>query len=497
MLTAERVARPKAIYTFAHAPDSKWRIGRLACINAYWFGRGAHWRAILVSLLFVGATLVASKDTLLLQGRVMTAGSIFALLVPILAGWLSDRTASRWGRRRPWMVAGTAVNLIGLGLLAVAGTPLLLLVGFVVVQASNNAAEAAYAGVIPDVVPADHRGRASSLLGVMELVGSIFGLAAVMVVFAILGQTRLALIASYAILGVILVIGLIIAVLSIQEPPVAREQPRPRLAIHPFSLACSAAFLTFLACLLALLALPLGSATVPVIAAALVAGATSIGTGWQLPAFRAFVSPFKSNDFFWVFATRTLVTLGLVITVGFMPYYFRDIVGVANSALASSAFGLTVVISAAASALLCGSLSDRAGCRKAFVYLSSGIQAAVVSVLVFGLVGSIAVIFGLGVIFGIGFGAYTAVDWALACDVLPDRKRAAGKDMGLWHASLTLPTVVGPALLALLLYHLNQPGHWVLGLATGGHLGFRVAFGLAAMFYILGTVMVARIRGVR
>src|SRR5216684_2164076 len=82
MLTAERVARPKAIYTFAHAPDSKWRIGRLACINAYWFGRGAHWRAILVSLLFVGATLVASKDAVLLQGRVMTAGSIFPLGAP-------------------------------------------------------------------------------------------------------------------------------------------------------------------------------------------------------------------------------------------------------------------------------------------------------------------------------------------------------------------------------------------------------------------------------
>ncbi len=69
--------------------------------------------------------------------------------------------------------------------------------------------------------------------------------------------------------------------------------------------------------------------------------------------------------------------------------------------------------------------------------------------------------------------------------------------MGLWHASLTVPTVVGPAVLALLLYSLEQPGHWLLGVPTGGHLGFRLGFGIAALAYVLGTVMVARIRGAR
>jgi len=441
------------------APTRRLGMGRMVRINAYWFGRGAHWRAILLSLLFAGATLVAGKDAVLLQGQVMTAGGILALLMPIAGGWLSDRTASRWGRRRPWMVAGTAVNVIGLGLLAVAGTPTFFFIAFLLVQASNNVAEGAYAGVIPDVIPSERRGQASSLLGVMEQLGSVAGLAVVLGVFALYGQTRIALILSYALLAIMLVAGLVVAVTAIDETP-ARRAPG-WLSVRP---------------------------------ATMLSGAAEGTRGLQL---RDFLSPFKNNDFFWVFTTRALVTLGLVITVGVIPYYFQFVVGLSNPTMASAAFGLTVVLAAVASALWSGPRSDRLGRRKHFVYLSSGLQASVAVALLFVLPQSLPLIFGLGLVYGLGFGAYTAVDWALACDVLPDRTGAAGKDMGLWHASLTVPTVVGPAILALMLSYLEHSGHAILGLPPGDHLGFRVGFGVAALAYVLGTVMVARIRGTR
>ena len=448
---AATVARP--------SPASRLDLGRLVRINAYWFGRGAHWRAILISLLFAGATLVAGKGAVLLQGQVMTAGGILALVMPIIGGWLSDRTASRWGRRRPWIVAGTALNVVGLGLLAVAGTPALFFIAFLLVQASNNVAEGAYAGVIPDLIPEDRRGQASGLLGVMEQLGSVVGLAAVLGVFALLGQTRTALMLSYALLAIMLVAGLMVAVTAIDESP-AGPSPGPRPA-RPVAIV------------------------------------NGVAVERHLPLLGDFLSPFADNDFFWVFATRALVTLGLVITVGVMPYYFDRVVGLSNPTMASAAFGLAVVLAAVASALWSGRRSDRAGRRKHYVYLSSGLQAAVAVVLLVGLPRSLPLIFALGMVYGLGFGAYTAVDWALACDVLPDRQGAAGKDMGLWHASLTVPTVVGPALLALLLSYLEQPGHSVLGISTGGHVGFRVGFGIAALVYFLGTVMVARIRGTR
>jgi len=99
---------------------------RLLAVNAMWLGQGAHWPPITFSLLPAAALMITgtSAASALLIGHVSAAGNLFALLAPILAGWLSDRTRSRWGRRRPWLVAGTAVNIVGLAFLALAGTPL-------------------------------------------------------------------------------------------------------------------------------------------------------------------------------------------------------------------------------------------------------------------------------------------------------------------------------------------------------------------------------------
>src|ERR1700736_6549617 len=96
--------RCMTIAASAISAGTRLGIRRLAGINAFWFGGGAHWQPISISLLPVGAILVAAQGPELVVGRATAAGGIFAMLVPILAGYLSDRTSSRWGRRRPWMV---------------------------------------------------------------------------------------------------------------------------------------------------------------------------------------------------------------------------------------------------------------------------------------------------------------------------------------------------------------------------------------------------------
>jgi MFS family permease len=131
------------------------------------------------------------------------------------------------------------------------------------------------------------------------------------------------------------------------------------------------------------------------------------------------------------------------------------------------------------------------------VYAAGALQGLVASVLLFGLIKSLFVIFALGVIFGVGYGLYVAVDWALACDVLPDRERSSGRDMGLWHIAFTLPPALAPAIFAPILHAFNEPGHQLLGLATGNFLGFRLVFAGAVVWFILGTAFVSRIRAVR
>jgi MFS family permease len=485
------------------SPTSRLSFGRLAAINAFWFGGGAHWQPIYISLIPVGATLIAGSRADLLIGRVTAAGGVFALLTPILVGWLSDRTVTRWGRRRPWMVAGTIVNIIGLGLLALAASPLALIGAYLVVQLSNNAAGAAYTGVIPDVVRAEDRGRASGLLGTMNQLGTVVGVGLVGVTFKIYGDTRAGLLAGYGVVALILAITLIITVIAVKEPRIVANplpRPSPTRGEGDFPLAavvCGVAFLIALIALFAILLASLGTLLWPVVALFLGSSIVTVLAARRLPGLMAFFQAFRSNDFFWTFATRGLVTLGIFSILPFMELYFRDVVHSPDAGAASAFWLLAVIAGAIIPSMIGGVLSDRTGRRKLFVYISSAMQAVVVSVLLFGLIRSLTLLYILGILYGIGYGAYYAVDWALACDVLPNREEAAGRDMALWHVSFTLPQVLAPAILAGFLHFLNEPGHQLLGLSSGHDLGFRFIFASAAVWFILGTVMVSRIRGVR
>jgi len=487
-----------AVTSLRGAPTTRLSFGRLAAINAFWFGGGAHWQPIYISLIPVGATLIAGSNADLLIGRVTAAGGVFALLTPILVGWLSDRTVTRWGRRRPWMVAGTILNIIGLGLLALSTNQLTFVAAYLVVQLSNNAAGAAYTGVIPDVVRAEDRGRASGLLGTMNQLGTVVGVGLVGLTFKLYGDTRAGLLAGYGVVAVILAITLLITVIAVKEPvPISLPRSRGRARVGAAAIVCGGAFLVALVALFAILLAPLGSWLVPVIAVFVAAGVATVLAARQLPALMAFFQAFRSNDFFWTFATRGLVTLGIFSILPFMELYFRDVVRAKDAGAASAFWLLAVIAGAIIPSMIGGVLSDRTGRRKLFVYISSAIQAVVVSVLLFGLIRSLTLLYILGILYGIGYGAYYAVDWALACDVLPNREEAAGRDMALWHVSFTLPQVLAPAILAGFLHFLNEPGHQLLGVASGHDLGFRFIFGSAAVWFILGTVMVSRIRGVR
>ncbi|MDQ6747857.1 MAG: MFS transporter [Candidatus Dormibacteraeota bacterium] len=482
----------------APAPPAAERLGlrRLLAVNAFWLGNGAHWQPIFVALIPVGATLVDPANKDILVGRVTAAGGVFALLVPIAVGWLSDRTSSRWGRRRPWMVAGTALNVVGLLLLSVAGTAYLLVGFYLLLQASNNTAGAAYSGVIPDVVPEAERGRASGLLGVMNGVGTVVGLLGVLVIFGILHDTRAGVVLGYCFVALVLSLSLVVTCLGTPERPSVRSGERAPLRVSGGALRFGACFTAFVVAALWLLIAP--HPQLAVVGALLLTGVAALLTGLRVPALRTFVEPFRNHDFFWVFATRFLVQFGVFSIVPFIDFYFRDVVGAGDRSGAESSLWLLCVIGAGiVPALVCGAISDRTHRRKVFVYLAGGIQAVVVSALLFGLVKSLWLLYVLGLLYGIGYGTYYAVDWALACDVLPNRGAEAGKDMALWHISFTLPQVLAPALLGGLLHYLDTAGHSVGGIATGSNLGFRFVFGSAAVWFVLGTVMVRRIRGVR
>jgi MFS family permease len=104
-----------------------------------------------------------------------------------------------------------------------------------------------------------------------------------------------------------------------------------------------------------------------------------------------------------------------------------------------------------------------------------------------GLFPSLTFTFIVAALFGLGYGAYMAVDWALGIDVLPAGEDAA-KDMGIWHVSMVLPQMIAPAVAGLTLNALK---------GTSLLAGYTVVFGMAAVWFVLGTLFVRQVRGVR
>jgi Na+/melibiose symporter-like transporter len=335
-------------------------------------------------------------------------------------------------------------------------------------------------------VPEQDRGRASGLLGMMNALGAVLGLAAVTGATALYGHSRTAIVLGYSAIAVILLVTTIITLVAVREPqPVAAH---PSLPANPRAMTVAVATSLAVAAWIAYLLVPMGAFTYPVLIAGAVSGLAALVTAAREPAIVNFFSAFRNRDFFWTFATRALVMMGIATIQPWLGLYFKDVLDRSDWATLAGLWGLTLLAGAIVPGVVGGHLSDRIHRRKPFVYAAGVVMGVVASVLLFGLLTNVVLIFVLGAIFGVGYGLYVAVDWALACDVLPDREKSSGRDMGLWHIAFTLPTALAPAIFGQVLHTFNGFGHF---------LGFRLVFAGAVVWFILGTFFVSRIRGVR
>jgi MFS family permease len=358
-------------------------------------------------------------------------GAIFAVAVPPLVGQLSDYLYTPWGRRRPIIFVCTILNLGGLGIMMTAQSYAQLFVGYMWIQFFANAAGAAYAGVIPDVVPDHEFGRASGFLAAMNQLG---GLGGVLTTSVLAGAHQL--LWAYAVIGVITVLTMLPALVASRGEGMTRIDHGPR---SPF-----------------------------------------------LESARNFISPIWSGDFGWVIFTRLMITAAITIVGYFLSPFFHDIVRVDNADQFTSNWLGIVFVAAIPFGMTGGLISDRLG-RKIFVYLSGAAQSLVALIFIVLYPTQIPLVLALGGIYGLGYGLYYAVDWALACDTLPDRSKSA-KDMGLFHVAQTLPQTIAPAIGGLLLDYFNR---------VSPNSGYRAVFASAIVFFVLGTVFVSRIKSVR
>ncbi|WP_211215494.1 MFS transporter [Agromyces subbeticus] len=102
-------------------------------------------------------------------------GTLVALLANPFFGRLSDRTRSRFGRRRPWIVIGLAGTIAGAAIIGLSNSMPMLLLGWIIMQAFVNAAIAAALAIVPDRIPEKQQGLVGSLSGTASAAALLVG----------------------------------------------------------------------------------------------------------------------------------------------------------------------------------------------------------------------------------------------------------------------------------------------------------------------------------
>jgi MFS family permease len=324
-------------------------------------------------------------------GLVTGVGAFVAVVATPLAGALSDRTTSRFGRRLPWLVGGALLAALALVVLSRQSTVVGVLLGWALAQAFLNAAYAGLTAEVPDHVPVVQRGTVSGWFGLPQAVGVVVGVA---LVTSFTTTVR----AGYLLIAVAVMV-LVLPFAAVTRDPVLDPADRPTL---------------------------------------------SLARGW-------WIDPRRFPDFGWAWLTRFLISLGNALGTLYLLYFLRDKVHYEQLFPGRSAEdGVLVLIliyaaGAVATAVGGGMWSDRTGRRKPLVIVSSLVMAAGAVLLAVWPTWTASLV--AAALLGVGYGVYMAVDTALVTEVLPaaaDR----GKDLGIVNIANAAPQVLAPALAA-------------------------------------------------
>ncbi len=342
---------------------------------------------LLVTLALKIRSLVGTEQSAASLALVTGVGGLLSLFAGPVFGRMSDRTTSRFGMRRPWMLGGLTGGVLGIALVATAPSIPVVLTGWCLAQLSFSALQAALTAVLPDQVPATQRGTVSGVLGICLPVAAVSG---TFLVQLFVGN-QVAMFLGPCALGSCLVL-LFLPQLHdrrLERHDVRRWSPRDLVG-----------------------------------------------------AFR--LDPRRHPDFAWAFTGRFLFICAYAFLTTYQTYYLLERVGTAEGDVPRQVFVATLVQSSVlvVASLVGGRLSDRSGRRKAFVTaaaLTYGVALFVVaSAASFG-----GFLVGMA-ISGLGFGLYMAVDLALVTDVLPDPTDSA-RDLGLFNIANALPFAFAPA----------------------------------------------------
>jgi len=332
------------------------------------------------------AEKVLEAETNRRLGWMLGIGALISTLTQLLFGALSDNSRHPAGRRRPFVVIGTAASNLGVVAFFLAHSYIWLFGSWMFIQFFLSIALGPYQALLPDLIPLEHEGTAAAYMGLWQLIGRAGG----MVAGAFFLQYRWGLV-GLTVLFLMLLNGLMVATVML-----TRERPlRHRFPGGVFG---------------------------------------SIGKMFRVELRR-------HPSFIWVLISRLCINMGIYTVEPFIQYYLMHVFGLTKEQTLQKQIliGLIVNLAGVSAAFPAGVLSDRYP-KKFIVYFACGV--CIAGGVGFAVSGSVAMALIAGGVFGFGYGAFASVDWALVCNVLPPGQPA--KYMGLWSLGDTLPQIVAP-----------------------------------------------------
>jgi MFS family permease len=379
-------------------------------LNIYWLSLNVASNSLHPIILPVKVQQLvpeALKATYL--GFLTFAGLVVAIIVQPVMGAISDRSTLRWGRRRPFIVAGTLLDLVFLTIIALSGNYWLLLAGLLLLQFASNTAHGPLQGLIPDRAPQEQRGTASGVKGLIEIVGAIV---ASLAAGYLVGQGQM--LAAIGLIMAVFVAAMLITVLTVREE---------RWTGVPEKSLWATVFSTFN------------------------------------------IDVRRYPDYLWWLLNRFLFFVGLTTVQTFILYFISDVVKLPNPAEATGNLVAVLGVAILAVVFPAGYLADRVG-RKPLIIVAGLV--ATVGGFLFPSARSMTELLLYGGIIGVSAGVFISAGWAMATDLVP--RAEAGRYLGVSNLATAGGSAIarlgGPF---IDIFNAQQPGlgYTVVFAATG------------------------------
>jgi MFS family permease len=406
-------------------------LGHLIRISLYWLGISTVWSGILdiVNNRLQYTHLVPKGSEGVGGLQIALAGTFIAILVQPTVGTISDYTMTRWGRRKPYIFIGAALDVVFLWGVATSNTLPAVAAFVTMLQFSSNFAQGPFQGYVPDLVPAKQVGLASGLIGLMAALGNVVGYAVSAVALVLSQSDPNAFLYGTMAIGLVEFVTMLSVVLHVDEGRVAKSRK---------------------------------------------------GRSWFAIAREAWGTDIlRERSFLWLVGSRFCILTGAALYPIMATFYLAQVFGLDQRAAGDTKLILLGIVGLCVtlSVVPASKLSDRIG-RKKVIYgscLAGGVglgMGAVAPILPVALAGA--------ALFAIAAGAFLAVDWALMSDIVP--KASTGRYMGISNVATasagTVALAIGGAAVMDTVNHVFGYG-----------VGPRAALGFGVVCYLLGALL--------